>query len=403
MSLRIELALAGLTGALVTLSANLSLAQDALPQCDDVAFQNPIFGAGGSAITATLRRVAPFLAGLPEPVTIVFADPSACTGYREFLSNAVNGTFKYWEADGTERQCLPRVGGQPVDFAHMGNPADFCQDQTLPADVVDLQGPVQTLNFIVDRDSDQQAISAEAVYFVFGLGAEGQVAPWTNTTHVVQRNSTSFVHLFAAAAVGLPPNSFVTGGTVLTNQDEIINAVVQFGALSPRTPIGYVSGSAADSRREDVRTLAFQSRGASCAFFPDSTANALDKINVRTGDYPIWTPGHFFYRLNPGTTTPQNQLVADALGWIAGTVPTPNAAGIVANIIASGDIPQCAMRAQRSGLVGPITPFAPVEPCHCFFERTATGAASAACTECTDDNQCSGAAPKCRLGYCEAN
>ncbi|HWO08782.1 MAG TPA: hypothetical protein VNN80_04860 [Polyangiaceae bacterium] len=387
-------------GAALVLSSASALAQE-LPACDDLGLPNPIYGAGGSAITPSLRQVAPFLASLPEPVSVLFSDPSACNGYAEFLANAVTTPFRYWGADGVEQQCAPRAGGQPVDFAHMGNPADFCPNQVLPPGVVDLQAPIQTLNFIVDSDSPEQAISAEALYFIFGFGAAGGVAPWTNTEHLVRRGNASFVHLFAAAAAGLPPTGFVPGATEVASNGESVTRLVAFGEASPTTPLAYVAGSTADGARATVRTLAFQNAGESCAHWPDSSADAFDKVNVRSGDYALWTPGHFFYRVDAETGVAQNPVAAEALGWITGDVPTPFAADITARVIRAGDIPHCAMRARRSGVIGPIEPFTPSVACGCFFEQTATGAAPSACRACASDADCS-VGTSCSFGFCEA-
>lgn len=389
---------------LSAVAASLSLAAPAfgqeLPRCDDLALPNPIYGAGGSAITPSLRQVAPYLASLPEPVSLIFSDPSACNGYAAFLADAVTTTFRYWGADGVEGQCLPRVGGQPVDFAHMGNPADFCPGQSLPAGVRDLQAPIQTLNFIVDRDSTQTAISANALYFIFGFGAAGGVEPWTRTEHLIRRSASSFVHLFAAAAAGLPPASFVPGSVEASSNGDSVTRLVQLGETSPETPLAYVAGSTADGARAQVRTLAYQDRGASCAFLPDSSADSFDKANVRNGDYALWTPGHFFYRVDAETQLPARPLVADVLGLIAGEVTRQDSAEITARVIRAGDIPQCAMRVRREGVVGPIQPFAPVAACGCFFELTATGQAPAGCSACATTADCaSGSA--CSFGFCE--
>src|SRR5688572_2962562 len=74
-----------------------ALAQDVIA-CDDLDLPNPVYGSGGSAITATLAKVATALAGLEDPITILFADPGACTGYQAFLDNGVTTNFKYWSA-----------------------------------------------------------------------------------------------------------------------------------------------------------------------------------------------------------------------------------------------------------------------------------------------------------------
>lgn len=52
--------------------------------CDDIDLPNKIFGSGGSAVTATLRRIAVAIAndttGDPsERTTIFYSDPNALT------------------------------------------------------------------------------------------------------------------------------------------------------------------------------------------------------------------------------------------------------------------------------------------------------------------------------------
>ena len=70
----------------------LTLAPSALAvPCSELNLPNPIYGAGGSAITATLGRVASALAGLPEPITILFADPGACIAWLQSLANPDGG------------------------------------------------------------------------------------------------------------------------------------------------------------------------------------------------------------------------------------------------------------------------------------------------------------------------
>lgn len=385
--------------ALIPSAAALSLVASpalAVP-CSELALPNPIYGSGGSAITATLGRVATALAALPEPITILFADPGACIGYQAFLESNVTTTFKYWDAAGTQLSCDPEVTGQQVDFAHMGNTADFCPGLALPADVKDYVGPIQTLNIITSVNSSESSISAEALYFAYGFGAESQAAPWTTEAGLVKRNSTSFVHLFLADNVGLSAEKF-KGTQVSTNQ-ESVNAVVAAAATDPDATLGYVSGSAADNNRETVKTLAYQHPGQSCGYYPDSNETTFDKINVRQGLYQLWTPGHFFARVD-GSGAAVNPQVAALIGWFDGSVAPPEGVDVTSIIIASGDIPSCAMQVTREGVTGPISSFAPDQPCNCFFENAATGATS--CTACTTDAECGATSPRCRFGYCEA-
>src|SRR5262245_49192817 len=97
-------------GFAASLGASGALAQTK-PQCSSLNLPHPIYGAGGSAITNDLKGVAAALSKLTNPVTILFSDPSACTGFSGFLSKKVTGDFKYWTVDNdgkvVENQCSP--------------------------------------------------------------------------------------------------------------------------------------------------------------------------------------------------------------------------------------------------------------------------------------------------------
>lgn len=382
----------------------------AADQCDSLNLPHPVYGAGGSAITNDLKGVAAALSKLANPVTILYSDPSACTGFNGFLSKKVTGDFKYWTVDENnavvEHTCSPDpVTGKEVAFAHMGNTADFCPNTTLPSDVADLSGPVQTVNIITGAGSNESAISAEALYYIYGFGADGKVPPWTNPAHTVQRSASSFVQLFVAAAINVPPGSF-KGGVSESQNQPVANDVVNFSGASGQDAIGFVSGSTADATK-GVKTLAFQAKGQSCGFWPDSTATERDKANVRNGQYYLWTPGHFFARVDSKKKI-LDPDVANLVGWFNGTVDPPEGLDVVALTIKAGDIPQCAMQVTREGTAGAISSWAPPVPCTHYFDKVATGATKG--TVCSADKDCKDKAePKCRFfpsnatsGYCEA-
>lgn len=382
----------------VSLGSTLSLPALAQEACDDLNLPNPVFGAGGSAITATLKKVASALAGLDEPITILFADPGACTGYQAFVDNSVTGNFKYWNAAGEEFQCTsPTVGGHPVDFAHMGNPAEDCVGLTLPDDAADFLGPVQTLNIITSINAEDDSISREAVYFAYGWGAESQAEPWTVEPNLVKRRSDSFVHNFLAIGIGLSPNAFL--GTEVNTNQEVVDLITTNAASNPGSTLGYVSGSTANNatNRTKIKTLAYQHTGQECGYWPSSGPDSFDAINVRKGLYHFWTPGHFFARVND-KGVPKNARVRDLLAWFQGTADAPGGIDVTKIIIESGDIPGCAMQATREGITGAVSSYAPEQPCGCYFDAVATGTTS--CDTCESDAQCDGG--KCRRGYCEA-
>lgn len=373
-----------------------ALAQDVVA-CDDLDLPNPIYGSGGSAITATLQKVATALAGLDEPITVLFSDPGACTGYQAFLDQSVTTNFKYWLADGTLQTCAPpTVGGQKADFAHMGNPVTDCTGLTLPEGVADIPAPVQTLNIITSIDSDEDSISREALYFIYGWGAESEAPPWNVEANLFKRKTDSFVHNFLAAAIGLSPSSFI--GTEVANQQAVIEGIFGAAATDPNSTLGYVSGSAAANaeNREKIKTLAYQHTGQECGYWPSLGPDTFDALNVRKGLYHFWAPGHFFAEVNEDGV-PTNPLVADLLSWFAGT-SNPEGIDVTEIVIQAGDVPSCAMQVTREGLAGAISSFAPEQPCGCFFDAVATGTST--CATCETDEECGDG--KCRRGYCEA-
>jgi hypothetical protein len=370
--------------------------------CSSLGLPNPIYGSGGSAITATLKRVAVELAKLPaeERVTLFYSDPGACSGYQAFLDESVKTQFKYWDAAGVEAKCDAEdlVNGQAVDFAHMGNAADFCIGGSQPDDVLDTLGPVQTVNLITNRNSIEDSISAEAVYLAFGLGATGDAGPWTIEAGLQLRKSDSFVHLFVAESVGIPPTAFKGIATPWATNQEVVAAVGAFATAD--ASLGYVSSSAAEQGKATVKTLAYQHFDQTCGVYPDSTATRFDKHNVRRGKYHFWTPGHFYARQEGGEIS--NPNAAKLIGWFTGELAAPGGIDVNEQIILAGDTPQCAMQVQREGTVGAISSFAPDKPCGCFFEATALKEIPESCTVCEADNDCSGDTPSCNYGFCEA-
>lgn len=388
--------------------------------CDDIDLPNKIFGSGGSAVTATLRRIAVAIAndttGEPsERTTIFYSDPNACDGYGEYLTGKSTRAFKYWVAGAsaaeTDKTCEARIGGQPLDFAHMGNAADLCVNPVVPDGIGDFAAPIQTVNVVTHPLSNETSISAEALYFIFGYGKAGQVSPWTDGAGVFVRQSTSFVTPLLGYHIDVPATAFVgpgkwaesnTVGAITTNP-LVISAIAGYAgtdeAKAAQT-LGYISGSTADTRRADIKTLAFQGFGAACGVYPDSDATSFDKVNVRLGKYPLWAQGHYFTEVDE-TGKPKNELVANLIGWFDGsTKPAGTSVNAFDQTIKAGDIPACAMSALREGTVGSFYSYAPPKPCNGRFEFVANG--STEHDECEADTDCGGETPACNFGFCEA-
>ncbi len=378
---------------------------------------NPIYGSGGSAVTATLGAVATALAGLPpgDRITILYWDPGACTGYHAFVDKDTGSGlatkpayFKYWDASGKLTQC-EATGNEELSFAHMGNTPALCPAKApLPAGFGRFTGPIQTVNIITHAQSEYDSISAEAFYHVYGFGpgaAGHSVAPWTVPEAIFSRPTNSFVHQILAAAFQVPPTAFkVPAANALSTNQLSVQNVFSWGESSdPNQPLAYVSGSAADegADKNQVKTLALQYFDQTCGYLPDSSRTRKDKLNVRKGQYALFTPGQFYAKVAGGGGI-ANANVDKIVRWFDGSVAAPGGLDINKIIIQSGDIPLCAMQANRpDGDLNPIVSFAPPNPCNGYFEFTATGSTSL--KSCSDSTACNTAAgEQCRFGFCEA-
>lgn len=330
---------------------------------------------------------------------MVYQSPGACLGINALVAGTkLTGTASYWQAGGAEQTCTLPVGGQAVDFASMGNSAPACAGiGTLPASIGDFLGPVNTFNLIVPKASSQTSVSAEAAYFVFGFGQQGQAQPWVDETQIFRRDANSAAQLFISFATGVPAEKFK--GIDTKSNSGTVTAVA--ASTKPEAALGLVSGEVADANRATIQTLAYQHTGQRCGFLPDSTSTSFDKRNVRSGRYHIWSPLHFFAKVDA-----QKKIVhpdvARFVGYFTGEVEPPANVNMLEIESKAGTVPKCAMSVWRDADLGEVRSFAPDKPCGCYFESVANG--STTCTACTASgpNTCPTTAPVCRLGFCEA-
>jgi hypothetical protein len=409
--------------------------------CADVISTNNlthvIFGAGGSAITPTLAKVAYFLSKANPPINVFYSDPGAQAGYDAFIAGNAGKTaapFKYWRTAedltaATPPTCTATdpIAGQAIDFGTTGGSLALF-GETLPAGIGQFVGPAQGVNLIVPKDSTETSVSAEALYFIFGFGDAAhlnhpaQPIPWTDKNYIIQRKSTSFVQQFIRGTIqtlGGPaatfPADFAVAATQTavhaldgkdTNQGTVDSLVWAAGQGKAQNAIGFTSGPTADKNRATVHTLAYQHTGQNAAYWPDSTPDAFDKINIRTGQYYLWDVNQFFARVtgsnaHAALSQISNADVKNFIGYFSGDIAPPEDADVNGAIVATGGIPLCAMRVQRDTDFGSLSCYAPPVPCGCSFERIATGKKT--CDECDADTDCTHpGAPKCHYGFCEA-
>ncbi len=406
--------------------------------CADVITQNNlthvIFGAGGSAITPTLAAVAFALSQANPPINVFYSDPGAQVGYDAFRDGTGGKTvpFKYWRAAAdltTPPTCTASdtINGQAIDFGTTGGTLALF-GETLPATTGQFAGPAQGVNLIVPTDSTETSISTEALYFVFGFGDASQYAgatspvPWTDKNYIFQRKSTSFVQQFirgtiqtlAGPAASFPADfssastqSSVNANVKTDSNQATVDSVVWAASQGKaQNAIGFTSGPTADKNRATTHTLAYQHTGQTAGYWPDSTPDKFDKINIRTGQYYLWDVNQFFAKItgsNVHATLSQitNPDVRTFIGYFSGDVTPPADADVNGAIINTGSIPLCAMQVQRDGDFGALSCYAPPTPCGCYFEKVATKATT--CDTCTTDADCKKpGATKCEFGYCEA-
>lgn len=365
-------------------------------QCTDLP--NVLVGAGGSASKPLLALVATALNDIDEPITLVYQAPGACFGITTYTDDTpITGTASYWDAAGQELTCTLPLTGVAPDFGMLGVQATLCQGvDAVPEGIAEATGPVTSWSLIAPNASSQTSISAEAVYFAYGFGAAaGQASPWTVDAELYSRNATSAALIAIARAAGIPPTTF-KGVDVMSNQNMITSVA---GSQNPEAALGFVSTEVADLNRDVVHTLAFQAAEQSCGYWPDSSASAFDKQNVRDGHYYLWSPYRFYAPADDAGVF-ENPLTARFLGYFTGDEALPDGLPLLDLIIDNGNIPECAMAVWRDDEIGPLYSRQPEGACGCYYEFRATG--ETACATCEDDSTCPSEAPVCSHGYCDA-
>ncbi len=437
-------------GAVVVVSGRA--AADACPTT-----ATTVYTSGSSAFVPVLQAVANVLG---SAVSIVNQAPGSCEGL-DFILEGTKDTdaASLLVPNGAAATCTLPTAGSIIDIGLSDVYPSTCSatfDPNLPAvgtGTADFLGPVQAMTIAVPSASTANIISAEAAYMVFGFAAATQpntIAPWSLPGDIYVRFWDSGTLEMIGSAIGLPGGKWVnatnkssaqTAGKTGLMQTAILNS----GAMRPNSTIGILSTS---GLKPGIKALAFQGKGQQCSYWPDSSATANDKINVRQGRYEIWGPEHMVTAVdNTGKPVGQNsntaavQTIINALlstsqalvaqsdagvadtgapdssaadggaadgGAAGGTVTTlgETEVGALINAISApsvGFIPWCAMQVRRTAEIGAESSYAPPAACSCAFEN-ATGApiAGHTCTMCTSDSGCSGTTPTCHFGYCEA-
>lgn len=338
----------------------------------DPALVNPIYGLGGSATRPYIKELATVLANQTPPVTVLYNDSGgACTGpYALIQGDKASGSFRYWDKTGKEGTCTWTAGSASapsVAFANMGNSIGLCktngQATVLPQTISDIEGPVVGVSVIVPKASSETSISTEGAYFVFGFGKAGQVSPWLDDNLIIRRNESSFVQLFLAKATGVPETKF-KGVDAKTNQASI--QLVK-DAATPNAAIGFASSDVADDNRASVKTLAYQHKGQSCGYLPDSSNTSFDRKNIRDGHYYLWAAQHYFAFKGATAGSYADPNVEKFLGLATGKT-VPQGVDWINLVKKAGEVPRCAMKVWRDGDLGELYSYQDASPCGTAYD-----------------------------------
>ncbi|MDB4938407.1 MAG: hypothetical protein JWP87_5379 [Labilithrix sp.] len=366
-----------------------------------------VYVSGGlQPLIAELAKV--LFADPVAPITIVQKVQGSCIGLGALLEGTppLSGTANYWDPDSTSTAPTSKQENCTLPGGEAGTPANVdiaisdvfpasCRPTlaALPAPFADFFGPIQMYNFVVPAASQQQSISAEAAYFVFGFGSGSGVAPWIDNNFIVRRNAGSGTQVLLGTAIAVPAARWagIDGGS----SDGVLGKLTSFtSAEDVNKAIGIVAGDY--SVRPGLRQLAYQHYGQRCAYLPDVKPG--DKRNVRDGHYPLWGPVHLLTRIDPATGLAVNPNVRRVIAYLTGVTPPPQGLDLISVEARQQFVSPCAMSVSRKTEMGPMSPYTPPRSCKCAFDNATAGTS---CTPCTQNAQCPATAPSCNFGYCE--
>jgi hypothetical protein len=438
-------ALTALAGGAVLTAAPAARAAGVPVDC--TMLTHPVYVAGSSAVAAYLEAIAPTL---PGGINLIYASSASCVGIGDLITAGQtepgSGFSQIDPTSGALNGCTGGANPYPAINVDIGvsdvYPVTCITPAvgTLPAAYKLWDGAIQAMEIAVPYGSSQNSISADAAYVVFGYAGQPYMSstyaidPWTIDTDIFTRGDTSGTQLMTATAIGLRGDKWLTpltgtdAGTtqIIGSSGTMLTDIETAAALTagPNPVIGILTNSKVDPNKSTggVKPLAFQAKDQDCGYYPDSTKDTFDKINVRQGRYAIWGYEHFVTNVtagnpvaNPATGNPVASASADVAtvidilthkGLTATSTPTLEA--VVTAETAAYFIPQCAMQVSRTEEVGPEASYQPPVGCGCFYESQAHGGAgnlSAYCntTACATNADCKVAAyPSCNFGFCEA-
>lgn len=392
-------------------AASTARAADAV---DCTTLPNPVYLPATTLIEALVSKVAPILADDSvvgaDQMTVIHFPLSSCNAYEAHKEQTdLVGTGTYYLSGGTPATCeMPAASTIKSDLTAIDVGGATClSGEDPPKELVEIPSHVETIGFVVPRNSSQTAITATEAYYLMKFGGEPgyEVAPWTNPKFIFVRNPGSSTQLTIGANIGIPGTMWNGTLTSLMGSGDVRDAIVaQNTTGNAEKVIGILNSSKWEAASNDMKVLAFQPfNNCFGAVFPDSTSTSHDKRNVRDGHYPVWTNLRYITRTNAkGKTISDNG--ADAAARVDRFIELMTGAdsidglNVAEAVIKTGDIPACAMHVARDVDGGPIASYEPEKPCDCFFSEE--NGVDSGCDVCTKDEDCTKGS--CSYGYCEA-
>lgn len=388
------------------------------PSCADaLATQpNPVMVVGGTGYPLDVIAKA-----MGSAATIFFLEGGSCDGVSTILTNTpkAKGKVAWYSDTGVKTECLLDQE-YPADIGSAGAFPETCAGQNqipanpvLAADQADFLGPANPVMLAVPQGSDQNVISAEAAYKVYGFGNASGVEPWTKEELLYRRNARSANQQSTARTLGLPVGEL--RGVDSNSGSRMYNLLLT--TPEPQKTIAISSSEIVDIHRDVMKSLAYQHYGQRAGFYPDSSPGSFDRKNVRDGHYFMWIPLHVYAHVNAGdpiaaqgsaleggsNTREKRNAAVKALAFVmANRQEAPNAAvDLFGSLKTIGNIPQCAMHVTRAREAADLTPYTPGTSCDCAFEAASPGTTPPDCQRCSATAPCPSNRPTCSFGYCE--
>jgi len=284
----------------------------------------------------------------------------------------IHGDATYWTGTG-EAKCHLPWGGVQLDVAISDVFAETCNQQ-LGSTLLETQGLVQAISFVVPQNSPTNRISRADAKEVFKRGYFKN-----KSGHVLRRNSKSGSQQIIAKALNLDVTEFEKGDEYASSTD-VESGLKEFGRSGVEA-IGFLSSDFVMRNRATLKELLFDcTDNNSHDFWCKPDRSRSDKFNVRNGSYPMWGPLHLIARQSDleGQSS-RSDNIREVIDYLSGT---QKLAGVdeMEFYVTSGFVPQCAMHVARKNDSSPSEPFHHPTPCDCAFDATARGEDRSDCT-----------------------